>query len=161
MLNPDFKEIISAFNDGNVEYLVVGAYAVAAHGLPRATGDIDLWIRPTSANAQRTWDALAAFGAPMDRVSVNDLSTPEMVIQFGVVPDRVDVLTSIEHVEFDEAWPQRIVVQMDGVAVNVLGRDHLLRNKRAVGRPQDLADVARLTTESPPQPPRAADPRQP
>lgn len=90
MLNRDFKEIISAFNAAAVEYLVVGAYAVAAHGLPRATGDIDLWVRPTGENAERAWQALAAFGAPMDRVSVTDLSTPDMILQFGVVPDRVD-----------------------------------------------------------------------
>ena|SRR5471030_1444715 len=149
MLNRDFREIISAFNDGGVDYLVVGAYAVAAHGLPRATGDIDLWIRPTAENAQRTWWALAAFGAPMDRVSVDDLAVPDMILQFGVVPDRIDVLTSIERVEFGEAWDERIVVPMDGISVNVIGRDHLLRNKRAVGRPQDMADVARLSAQRP------------
>jgi hypothetical protein len=152
MLNRDFREIISAFNDGAVDYLVVGAYAVAAHGLPRATGDIDLWIRPTAENAQRTWRALAAFGAPMDRVSVDDLCVPDMILQFGVVPDRIDVLTSIEGVEFGEAWDERIVVPMDGISVKVIGRDLLLRNKRAVGRPQDIADVARLSAQRPTYP---------
>ena len=144
MLNADFKEIISAFNGASVEYMVVGAYAVAAHGLPRATGDIDLWVRPSGSNAERLWRALIAFGAPLDRLTVGDFAASDMIVQFGVVPNRIDILTSIEAVEFDEAWPDRLQVTMDGIEMNVVGRDHLLRNKRAVGRPQDLADAERL-----------------
>ncbi|MEP6495689.1 MAG: hypothetical protein ABJF01_23600 [bacterium] len=144
MLNQDFKDIISAFNAARVEYLLVGGYAVAAHGLPRATGDIDLWIRPTPENAQRAWQALADFGAPMERVSLVDLCRPDTVLQFGVVPGRIDIVTSIEAVEFDDAWAAHLTVRLGDVVLPVIGRDHLLRNKRAVGRPQDLADVARL-----------------
>ena len=144
MLNADFKEIISAFNGANVEYMVVGAYAVAAHGLPRATGDIDLWVKPTEANAERVWHALATFGAPLDRFTVADFAMANMIVQFGVVPNRIDILTSIEAVEFADAWPDRLRVVMDGVELNVVGREHLLRNKRAVGRPQDIADAERL-----------------
>ena len=144
MLNRDFKEIISAFNAARVDYLVVGAYALAAHGLPRATGDIDLWVRPVRENAERIVRALAAFGAPMDGVAVNDFSTPGMVIQFGVEPGRIDILTSIDGVAFDEAYRDRFVVRTDDVDLPVIGREHLLRNKRAVGRPQDLADASRL-----------------
>lgn len=148
MLNPDFKEIISAFNAANVEYLIVGAYAVAAHGLPRTTGDIDFWVRPSQENAERVWRALADFGAPMERVSVADFAAPDMIVQFGVPPARIDVITSIEAVQFAEAWPGRLIVTMDSVVANVIGREDLLRNKRAVGRPQDLADVDRLSQQS-------------
>ena len=144
MLNRDFKEIISAFNAARVDYLVVGAYALAAHGLPRATGDIDRWVRPVPENAKRIVRALAEFGAPMEEVDVNDFSTPGMVIQFGVEPGRIDILTTIEGVAFDEAYPDRLVVRTDAVDLPVIGREHLLRNKRAVGRPQDLADASRL-----------------
>lgn len=144
MLNADFKEIISAFNGAGVEYMVVGAYAVAAHGLPRATGDIDLWVRPSGSNAERVWRALSEFGAPLDRFTVGDFSTPDTIVQFGVVPNRIDILTSIEAVEFLDAWPERLQVTMDGIEMSVVGRNHLLRNKRAVGRPQDIADADRL-----------------
>ena len=115
MLNPDFKEVISTFNGAAVEYLIFGAYAVAAHGLPRATGDIDFWVRPTRANAQRVWTALAQFGAPMERVAVDDFAAPDMIVQFGVVPNRIDVITSVEGLTFEEAWSERLVVTMDGV----------------------------------------------
>jgi predicted nucleotidyltransferase len=145
MLNADFREIISAFNDAGVEYLVVGAYAVAAHGLPRATGDIDLWVRTSNENAARVWAALTEFGAPLDTLSPADFSTDDLIVQFGVVPNRIDILTSIEAVDFVTAWPDRISVEMDGISMNVVGREHLLQNKRAVGRPQDLADAARLS----------------
>ena len=144
MLNADFKEIISAFNGAGVEYMVVGAYAVAAHGLPRATGDIDLWVRPSGSNAERVWRALSEFGAPLDGFTVGDFSTPDTIVQFGVVPNRIDILTSIEAVEFLDAWPERLQVTMDGIEMSVVGRNHLLRNKRAVGRPQDIADADRL-----------------
>lgn len=144
MLNADFKEIISAFNGASVEYMVVGAYAVAAHGLPRATGDIDLWVRPSGSNAERVWRALSEFGAPLDQFTVGDFSAPDTIVQFGVVPNRIDILTSIEAVEFEDAWPERLQVTMDGIEMSVVGRNHLLRNKRAVGRPQDIADADRL-----------------
>ena len=144
MLNRDFKEIVSVFNAARVEFLVVGAYALAAHGLPRATGDIDLWVRPTAENAERAFRALAEFGAPLERVDINDFATPGMVMQFGVEPGRVDVITEIEAVTFDEAYAERKVVRMEHVDMPVIGREHLLRNKRAVGRPQDLADASRL-----------------
>ena len=144
MLNRDFKEIISSFNAERVEYLVIGAYAVAAHGLPRATGDLDLWVHRTPANAERVWRALARFGAPLDRLTKADLLTPDVFIQIGVAPGRVDLFTDIAGVSFDEAYPARITVTMAGVDVPALGLDHLLRSKRAAGRPQDLADVARL-----------------
>ena len=146
MLNPDFRDILSTFNAAGVEYLLVGAYALAAHGVPRATGDIDLWVRPSQQNAERVWRALEGFGAPLERLSVGDLATPDVVVQIGVSPRRVDVLTSIDGVDFDAAWPERVLVPVDGLEVPVISRRHLVANKRATGRPQDLADIARFGT---------------
>jgi hypothetical protein len=143
-LNADFRDVLSCFNAGSVEYLVVGAYALAAHGLPRATGDIDLWVRATPENAQRVADALVRFGAPAESVSVADFALSDRILQIGVPPGRVDVITSIDGVEFDDAWPRRLEITLEGLPICILGRADLLRNKRAVARPQDLADVARL-----------------
>ncbi len=143
MLNPDFRDMLSTFGDEQVEYLVVGAYALAAHGRPRATGDLDLWVRPTAANAARVWRALARFGAPLEGLSQSDFAA-EGTVEIGVAPRRVDVLTSIDGVSFDEAWPARLQVEVEGLRLPVIGREHLIRNKRASGRPQDLADAAWL-----------------
>lgn len=144
MLNPAFRDILSEFNAARVDYVVVGAFAVAAHGLPRSTGDIDLLVRADAENADRAWRALSRFGAPMDSISRTDLTTPDTVIQIGVAPSRIDVLTSIDGVEFDEAWRARMVVEIDGLSVPVIGKAQLIANKRATGRPQDLADASRL-----------------
>lgn len=144
MLNPDYRDILSAFSAANVEYLVVGAYAVAAHGLPRATGDIDLFVRPTAANAQRVWEALLSFGTPLDRVSIQDFTRDGTIFQIGVVPTRIDVITAIEAVSFEDAWHRRVELELDGLRLPVISLQDLLKNKRAVGRPQDRADVERL-----------------
>ncbi|MCL5966745.1 MAG: hypothetical protein M1550_06025 [Deltaproteobacteria bacterium] len=144
MLNPDFRDILSAFNEERVEFLLVGAYALAVHGIPRATGDIDLWIHRSEDNSRRVWQALANFGAPLAGRTAEELQTPDVVFQVGVPPNRIDILTSLDGVAFDEAWPARTEVIIDGIRVPVIGRGHFIRNKKAVGRPQDLADVARL-----------------
>jgi hypothetical protein len=143
-MNPDFAEMLAAFNAAGAEYLVVGAHALAAHGRPRATGDLDLWVRPTEANARRVHAALRAFGAPLEALSVEDLAAPDLVFQIGVAPVRIDILTAISGVEFDEAWKDRISVPIGELPVPVIGRDCLIRNKRAAGRPRDLADLADL-----------------
>jgi hypothetical protein len=139
---------LSAFLEERVDYLVVGAYAVASHGLPRATGDLDLWVRSDPENARRLWRALAKFGAPLSELTESELSRPGLVFQIGVEPSRIDILTSIDGVEFDDAWKDRLEIEVDGLCVQVIGRAHLIANKKAVGRPQDLADVARLETLS-------------
>ena len=144
MLNPDFRDILSAFLAESVEFLLVGAYALAVHGVPRATGDIDLWVRPSAENARRAWNALAKFGASVSRVSVDDLATAGLIYQIGVVPRRIDVMTSIDGVEFHEGWLNRTEVLIEGLLVPVLGRTDLVRNKRAAGRPKDRADLALL-----------------
>ena len=149
MLNRDYRDMLSAFNDAKVDYMIVGAYAVAAHGVVRATGDIDVWINSTPENARRAWRALANFGAPLSGVQETDLTVYGTVFQIGVAPSRIDILTSIDGVEFSDAWNGRLEVEIEGIRVNVIGRSHLIANKKAVGRPQDLADVARLESQNP------------
>jgi len=146
-MNRDFAEILSALSAAGAESLVVGAHALAAHGRPRATGDLDIWIRPTAANAEKVWAALVRFGAPLSALRKEDLQTPQTVFQIGVSPVRIDILTSIDGVEFDAAWQRRLALDIEGQTVFLLGKDDLIRNKRAAGRPQDLADVAALEQE--------------
>ena len=124
--------------------MLVGAYAVAAHGLPRATGDIDLWIECSAENAERVWRALGKFGAPLGDLSKADLIKPGAVIQIGLTPRRIDILTEITGVTFEEARSGRVMVNLEGLTIPVIGRTHLILNKKAVGRPQDRADAARL-----------------
>jgi hypothetical protein len=144
LLNPDFRDILSEFSAASVEFMVVGAYALAAHGHPRATGDIDLWVRCSPDNALRVLTALTRFGAPLADVRAEDFATPGIVLQIGVAPHRIDILTAIDAVEFGEAWPDRVEVELDGLSVPILGRQHLLRNKRATGRARDLVDAQEL-----------------
>lgn len=144
MLNRDYREMLSAFCEQRVEFLLVGGYALAVHGVVRATGDMDLWIRPTPGNARRVWLALEDFGAPLHDLTGEDLATANLVFQIGVVPRRIDIMTGIDGVAFDTAWEARVEVTIDGVRIPVLGRADLIRNKRASGRPEDVADVARL-----------------
>src|SRR5262245_16344014 len=144
LLNSDFRDILSAFCEEKVDFMLVGAYAVAAHGLPRATGDIDLWIKCSETNADRVWVALQKFGAPLSNITKKDLLTPGTVVQLGVTPRRIDVLTEISGVSYAEAEAGRDLVTIEGLTIPVIGIAHLIQNKKAVGRPQDQADVARL-----------------
>ena len=141
MLNPNFKDMLSALNDAKADYLIVGAYAMAAYGCPRATGDIDFWIRATPENAQRVWNALVFFGAPTTEITIEDFSTPGVVFQIGVAPQRIDILTAISGLDFDDAWPHRLNTDLDGLSAFVIGRSDLLKNKLAAGRPKDLLDA--------------------
>lgn len=143
-MNRDFVEMLLALSGAGAEFLVVGAHALAAHGVPRATGDIDIWVNPTPDNAARVMTALAAFGAPLHELSAADLQRPDLVFQIGVSPGRIDILTGISGVTFAEAWPRRLSIPIDGLEVGVLGRDDFERNKRASGRPKDLLDLELL-----------------
>lgn len=143
-MNPDFKELLLAFNAHNVEYLIVGAHALAAHGHVRATKDLDLWVRPETLNAQRVIKALLAFGAPLSDLTAADLSKKETIFQIGLPPVRIDIITNIDGVEFEEAWPDRLETLFGGVPAFVLSRHHLITNKKTAGRLQDLADVQQL-----------------
>ena len=149
-MNPNFKELLLAFNALDVEYLIVGAHALAAHGHVRATKDIDIWVRPEKANAQKVLQALADFGAPLRDLTVDDLSRKETIFQIGVPPIRIAVITDIDGVEFADAWPDRLEMVFGGVPAFVISRHHLITNKRTTGRLQDLADVQQLeSTENP------------
>ncbi len=145
-LNEDFQDLLLLFADAGVEFVIVGAYALAFHGAPRASGDIDLFVRPRLVNAQRVFQALARFGAPLESAGVTaaDFAQPGAVYQIGLPPRRIDVLTEISGVTFDEAWASRVVGEVEGRAVGFIGRAALLKNKEASGRLQDVADAARL-----------------
>lgn len=143
-MNPDFSEILSAFSAEGAEYLLVGAYALAVHGLPRATGDLDLWVGTVGDNPKRVRRALERFGAPLDQLTLKDLTQRDVVFQIGVAPRRIDVMTSVDGVEFAPAWGRRVDTKLEGLTVHVISRDDLIRNKKAAGRPQDLADIAWL-----------------
>jgi hypothetical protein len=136
--------MLTALNDAGAEYLIVGAYALAVHGNVRATGDIDIWVRPTLENAKRVWQALEDYKAPKRNLSLKDLCDPDVVYQIGVAPFRIDFLTAIDGVIFDSAWKNRRETVFDGVKIATLSREELLANKRASGRPKDLADAAWL-----------------
>lgn len=144
----DFVEMLSALDAAGAEYLVVGAHALAAHGVPRATGDLDVRVRATPENARRVLAALREFGAPLFDLTADDLSRPGTVFQIGVAPVRIDLLTSISGVGFEEAWAGRVEVPIEGVNVGVLGRKELVLNKRATGRPKDLLDAESLAPAS-------------
>ncbi len=132
--------------DCEVEFMVVGAWALAALGHPRATGDLDIWVRPTPENSSKVYSALSGFGAPLQShgVSKDDFARTDLVYQMGIPPRRIDVLTAISGVSFEEAWPTRVEFEVAGRRVPFRGRDALIRNKRATGRLKDLADVERL-----------------
>lgn len=143
-MNEDFLDILRALSAEGADFLVVGAHALAVHGVPRATGDLDIWVSPTHDNAPRVWAALQTFGAPLSGLNQGDLIDPDVVFQIGREPRRIDVLTGITGVAFPDAHKRRVFVETGGMSVPFLGRDDLLTNKRATGRLKDLADVERL-----------------
>jgi hypothetical protein len=141
LLNPDFRDILSAFIDQGVEFLVVGGYAMAVHRLPRATKDLDLWVRPSAENAPKTLRALDIFGAPRHGLTAADLQTEGTIYQIGVPPNRVDIITIVEGVQFENAWRERMEVDIEGIRIPVINKSDLILNKRTVARPQDLVDA--------------------
>ena len=144
MLNKDFKEFIKLLNSRNVEYLIVGGYALAAHGHPRYTGDIDIWIGPADKNISLVLDALQEFGFGELGITAADLSAPNSVVQLGYPPARIDLLSSIDGVRFADCYAKRIVMQIDEVDLPVIGVADFRANKLATGRLKDLADVEAL-----------------
>jgi hypothetical protein len=141
---PDWIELCALLSAHNAEYLVVGGQAVIAHGYPRLTRDMDLLVRPTTSNGTRVIAALAAFGASPEGLDPQQFEDPRTLLMLGREPFRVDILTDIPGVSFDEAWSSRIYVTLDGVVLPMIGKAQLIKNKRAVGRPQDLADAEEL-----------------
>ena len=147
-LNDDFRDLLVALHRAGARFIVVGAHAMAVHGVPRATGDLDVWIESTEANAEHAWRALCEFGAPVESLGVTreDLLRPGTVIQLGLPPRRIDLLTRITGVRFEDAWRGRVEQIFEGCSIAFLGRADLAANKRATGRAQDLADVVLLET---------------
>jgi len=143
-LDQDFSEFLQLFLDNDVRFLIVGGYAMAAHGLPRYTGDLDAWVWIDPENAERIVRALRAFGFGSLEISPKDFVSESLVLQLGFPPHRIDLLTSIDGVSFDDAWLRRVTVNANGMAVPFIGRDDLLTNKKSAGRPQDIADAKRL-----------------
>jgi hypothetical protein len=143
-LNKDWREFLELLNSRGVDYVIVGAQSLAFHGRPRYTGDLDVLIRPAPDNARRLLGVLTEFGFAKSRFKEADFVEPDQMIQLGRVPNRIDLLTSISGVTIDEAFGTRVSAVIDGIPVFTLGRDALIQNKRAVGRPQDLADLATL-----------------
>lgn len=148
MVNRDFRDLFAAFNAHGVDFIVVGAHALAVHGHVRATKDLDVWVRAETTNAPRVIAALTTFGAPTHDLNVDDFSHPGITFQIGIEPVRIDVLTSIDGVRFEDAWSRRISTRYGEVPVSVLSREDLIANKKASARPQDLADVAALESEN-------------
>jgi len=145
-LTPDFRDLLVEFADEGVEFLVIGGHAVARHGFIRATLDLDVFVRPSAENSRRVVTALARFGAALTAhgVTADDFARTGTVYQIGFPPSRIDVLTSIAGVTFDDAWGSRVSGELDGRRVWYIGRDALVRNKRAAGRPKDLLDADEL-----------------
>jgi uncharacterized protein YgfB (UPF0149 family) len=143
-LNQDFSDLFAELNSAEVRYLLVGGYAVGVHAEPRFTKDLDIWVDSTPDNAARTYAALAQFGAPLHQFTAADLERSEVVIQLGLPPNRIDLLTSIDGVSFADAWDTHIRIQYGSQVVHVISARHLIQNKRASARPQDLADVEAL-----------------
>jgi predicted nucleotidyltransferase len=142
-MNPDsdFAAMLRALNDAEAEYLLVGGYAVAFHGEPRYTKDMNLWVRPHPDNAQRVWRALAAFGALLTDLTQADLATPGIVFQIGIEPVRIDILTSVDPLSFSDAATASVSGAFAGVPIRIIGRDHLMAAKRYANRLQDRIDV--------------------
>ena len=140
-MNQDFVDLLRAFIDADVRFLIVGAYALALHGRPRATGDLDVWVDATPENAPRVIRALGAFGAPLAEISADDFARPGVTYQIGVPPGRIDILTELTGLTFAEAWDGRVRRPFGDVDADFIGRASFIRNKRATGRLKDLGDI--------------------
>jgi len=144
MLNEDYKEMLQELSAEKVRFLLVGAYALAAHGYPRATIDLDIWVMPSADNAEAVLRALRRFGAPVSNLTKQDLQEAGTVFQIGVAPRRIDIMTTASGLEFDDAFKNSLTVDIEGIPVHVPSINDLIRNKRAVGRTKDLADAEAL-----------------
>jgi hypothetical protein len=145
MLNQDFKEFIQLLNDNQVKYLVIGGYAVAIHGHPRYTKDLDIWIEMSPVNAQKLMTALTAFGFGSLGLNAEDFQTPDQVIQLGYPPNRIDLITTPDGIDFPTCYRAKIEVKINEINVNFIDLDNLKKNKQASGRLQDLADLENLS----------------
>lgn len=146
-VQPDFKELLGLFNAHHVEYMIVGGYALAFHGAPRFTGDLDLFVKPDPDNAWRILAALEEFGFASVGLTTADFARPDQVVQLGVPPVRIDIITSLTGVSWDEAFTDRVVGHYGDIPVDYIGRERFIANKRATGRKRDLSDLEALGEE--------------
>jgi hypothetical protein len=144
MLNKDYKEILQLLLEEQVDFILVGAYALGAHGYPRATGDIDIWVKADEINSINIYKALERFGAPVDQITVNDFASEGIVFRIGVTPRRIDIITRIDGVSFDEADEDKIIVEVENLKLPILSFDKLIQNKLSTGRERDELDVKLL-----------------
>jgi hypothetical protein len=144
MLNEDYKDMLRALSEEKVRFLLVGAYALAAHGYPRATMDIDIWVMPSPSNADAVLRALRRFGAPLHNLTKEDLQKDGIIFQIGVAPRRIDIITTASGLQFEDTYGQSLSLNIEGIELHIPSIDDLIRNKRAVGRTRDLADVEAL-----------------
>ena len=144
MLNEDYRDMLHALSDEKVKFILVGAYALAAHGYPRATMDIDIWVMPSPENADAVLRALRRFGSPLHNLTIEDLQKDGTIFQIGVAPRRIDIITAATGLQFEETYRNSISVKIDGVEVHIPSINDLIRNKRATGRTKDLADAETL-----------------
>jgi hypothetical protein len=144
MFSPDFREFVELLNQFQVKYMIVGGYAVGIHGHPRYTGDLDIWLLPGSENAIKILKTIKDFGFGSLDITENDLNKEGNIIQLGYPPLRIDLLTSIDGVHFDECYPNRKTLEIDELLVDFIGYTDLIKNKKASGRHQDLGDIENL-----------------
>ncbi len=144
MLNEDYRDILQALFDEKVKYILIGAYALAAHGYPRATMDIDIWVMPSPDNAEAVLRALRSFGAPLQNLTKKDLEEDGTVFQIGVAPRRIDIITAATGLNFEHTYQNSVLVNIDGIDVHIPSIADLIINKRATGRTKDLADAEAL-----------------
>ena len=148
MLNSDYKDILLILSEKKVKFILVGAYAMAVHGYPRSTMDIDLWIMPDPENAHLTMQAFEAFGAPVGDLLPEDLIKEDLIFQIGVAPRRIDILTSVDGLKFKDAFARSELINIEGMSIHVLSIPDLIINKKATGRTKDLADAESLEADN-------------
>jgi hypothetical protein len=144
MLNEDYRDMLHALSDEKVRFILVGAYALAAHGYPRATMDIDIWVMPSPDNAEAVLRALSSFGAPLHNLTKEDLQKEGTIFQIGVAPRRIDIITAASGLQFEHAYQNSVLVNIDGIYVRIPSIDDLIINKKSTGRTKDLADAEAL-----------------
>ena len=144
MLNEDYKEMLQLLSEEQFDFIIVGAYALGAHGYPRATGDIDSWVKPNNTNSRKLYKALSRFGAPLEQIEIDDFSMEGIIVQIGVIPRRIDIFTKIDGVTFKEADEDKITVEVEGLMLPVISLDKLIKNKMATGREKDELDIKTL-----------------
>ncbi len=144
MLNEDYKDMLQSLLGNEVKFLIIGAYALAAYGYPRATGDFDIWVEASPENSKKILSSLISFGSPTSELTEITFAQKGIVFQIGVAPRRIDLITHIDGVDFNNAYPSRTIIVMEGLNLPFISKENLIKNKKATGRDKDLVDVKHL-----------------